>query len=412
MRLFNDYNYYHFILWKRNGPLVHYHMMIFNFESLNEEYDYILCLKFDYPQALFNPDIPEMTRVLQAIFCDEPKTFVILTQRRQAPIYQVSNDEFVYSFSCGFGYFKGILKKMAQVRLFSKNLLFEVLNSIGDGGSHINKIIVRQIPFGQVSNGGTCECDVVVPHRGNVVHLHTLVEFLKQLKNINVFVGIDQPALGKDFIFMQNYPDVSFYSFKPDPVGPYVIRNQLINEGEAKFVFFQDSDDIPCADRFERLSAFMCENEIPLCGSHEIRLDYFKRTVQAVRYPLNVSEALQNGPVHALLHPSSAILRKAFYACNRLSDDRIFANDTKFLYFCYFKLANISNIDEFLYIRRSRPGSLTTSPDTCIGSLERTYLINRWVLDFTLVKGNLLKLEDSCLNYEGTRRKITVVKLQ
>jgi len=411
MRLFNDYSYYHFILWKRDGPLLHYHMMILNLESLKEEYDYLLCLKFDYPQALLNADINEIVRGLQAIFYDQPDTFVVLTLRKEAPLYQVSNDEFVYSFSCGFLHFRSMLLKIAPARLLGKNLLFEILNSLGNGGSRFNRIIVRQIPFGLSDHVVTHVCDVVIPHRGNVLHLHTLTRFLNRLKNLNVFIGIDQPVLGEDFIFGQNYKDVSFYSFKPNPVGPYVIRNWLINEGEAEFVFFQDSDDIPCADRFERLSAFMYENEIPLCGSHEIRLDYFKRTVQAVRYPLNVSAALQNGPVHALLHPSSAILRKEFFACNRLSDNRIFANDTKFLYYCYFKLAKISNIDEFLYIRRLRPGSLTTSPDTCIGSLERTYLINRWVLDFTLVKGNLLKLEDSCLNYEGTRRKIAVVKL-
>jgi len=104
--------------------------------------------------------------------------------------------------------------------------------------------------------------------------------------------------------------------------------------------------------------------------------------------------ALKNGPAHALLHPSSAISRDIFYACQKLSEDRIFANDTKFLYYCYFKLDTIENIDEFLYFRRTRPGSLTTSASTGIGSAVRTELINRWLTDFTLVKRGLLKLED------------------
>lgn len=386
-------------------------MMFLSFEFLEQDFDYILCLKFDYPLDVFNPDIKALTKSLEAIFYDNQGTFVVLTQRREAPLYQTRNDEYIYSFSCNFHHFKKMVRKHHQPLLRANNLLFELLDDIGNCKSNLYSIIVRQIPIGIVEVSGPNNCDVVIPHRGNVGYLSNLMLFLDKLKNIKVFVGIDQFIAGKALGFRNSYPGASFYYFKPNPVGPYVIRNWLIDEGRSDFVFFQDSDDIPCADRFDRLSAYMTENSIPLCGSHEIKMNYFNRTVQAIRYPKNVITALKNGPAHALLHPSSAIKRDAFYLCNRLSEDRIFANDTKFLYYCYFKLKNIENIDEFLYIRRSHPGSLTTSAATSIGSPVRTSLINQWVVDFTLVKLGLLKLGNSCLNYEGSELKYEVKKL-
>ncbi|RAJ29089.1 glycosyltransferase family A protein [Pedobacter cryoconitis] len=411
MRLVDDYRHYHFILWKKNEMITRYDMMVLSFEFLEQDFDYILCLKFDPPLDVFKPEMNKLTKSLEAFFDNDQNTFVILTQRKEAPLYQVSSDEFIYSFSCNFHHFKKIINTYNQIELLSRNLLFELLNYIGNGNSNLYRIIVRQIPFETIELSDVIHCDVVVPHRGEISYLRNLMVFLNKFKNVDVFIGIDQLTVGQELGFRHKYPNVSFYSFKSNPVGPYVIRNWLVNQGRAKFVFFQDSDDIPCADRFERLSAFMTKRNIPLCGSHEVKMDYFNRTIQAIRYPKDVINALENGPAHALLHPSSAIERNMFYYCNRLSEDKIFANDSKFLYYCYFKLNKIENIDEFLYIRRFHPDSLTTSPITYAGSPGRMYLINRWVVDFTLVKLGVLKLEDSCLNYTGPKRKFVVKKL-
>lgn len=410
MRLIDDYSHYHFILWKRNGLITRYDMMFLSFEFLEQDFDYILCLKFDFPLDIFKPDMNELTKSLKAIFDSDQDTFVLLTQRKEAPLHNISNDEYIYSFSCTFHHFKEMMKSRGQVKLLSKKLLFELLNYIGNGYSCM-RIIVRQIPFGVEEVLTINHCDVIIPHRGHTAYLRNLISFLNKLKNINVFVGIDEPLTREKFEFRHSYPNTFFYSFKPNPIGPYVIRNWLINEGRSHFVFFQDSDDIPCADRFERLSSFMTRNSIPFCGSHEIRMNYFNKTIQAIRYPKNVTTLLKNGPANALLNASCAIERNAFYYCNRLSEDKIFANDTKFLYYSYFKLKKIGNIDEFLYIRRLYPGSLTTSPLTSIGSPIRMHLINRWVIDFALVKLGLLKLEDSCLNYNTSKRKFKVKKL-
>lgn len=411
MRLVDDYRHYHFILWKKNEMIMRYDMMFLSFEFLDQDYDYILCLKFAPPLDVFNPDINKLTKSFEHILYNNQNTFIIITQKKEAPLYQVSNDEFIYSFSCNFQHFRKMIREQQQVNLFSENLLFELLDYIGHDNSCTNRIIVRQIPFGIEEIPNKYTCDVIIPHKGNFAHLRNLIGVLNNIKNINVFVGIDQPLTGHNLRFSDTNLNVCFYSFKPNPVGPYIIRNYLVDQGKSAIIAFQDSDDIPCADRFQRLSEHMTNHKIPLCGSHEIKMDYINRTIQAVRYPKNVNIALEKGPVHALLHPASAMLRETFYFCNRLSEDRIFANDSKFLYYCYFKISNIQNIDEFLYIRRSHPGSLTTSSNTCIGSPLRTYLKNRWVVDFTLVKLGLLKLEESCLNYEGYKCKFQVRKL-
>jgi len=352
-----------------------------------------------------------LTKSLEVIFYNDQNTFVILTQKKEAPLYQERHDEYIYSFSCDFHHFKKMIGQHSTVELYTGNLLYVLLNHIGNGNSNLYKIIVRQIPFETFEAHGVDHCDVIIPHRGEAAYLRSLMTFLNYLENINVFVGLDQFKIGQELDFRYQYPNASFYSFKPNPVGPYIIRNKLINEGKAKFIFLQDSDDIPCADRFERLSAFMIKNNVPLCGSHEIRMDYFNKTVQAIRYPKNVIAALKDTPAHALLHSTSAIERNMFYHCNTLSEDRIFANDTKFLYYSYFKLNKIENIDEFLYIRRSHLNSLTTSPITFAGSPIRTQLINQWVVDFTLVKLGVLKLEHSCLNYKGPKRKFESKRL-
>jgi len=57
MRLIDDYSHYHFILWNKNGTITRYDMMFLSFEFLEQDYDYILCLKFDPPLDIFNPDM-------------------------------------------------------------------------------------------------------------------------------------------------------------------------------------------------------------------------------------------------------------------------------------------------------------------------------------------------------------------
>ncbi|GFZ94276.1 hypothetical protein CYANOKiyG1_05060 [Okeania sp. KiyG1] len=61
---------------------------------------------------------------------------------------------------------------------------------------------------------------------------------------------------------------------------------------------------------------------------------------------------------------------------------------------------NIRNIDKFLYIRRKRQGSLTTSEETRLGSEERLNLDRLWKSDVEKIKSGELSLSNSSLAVE------------
>jgi len=293
--------------------------------------------------------------------------------------------------------YKTLSKTINKTEILSTDLLFELLDQIAESHSPFKQILVRQIPFDLGLPSEMNQCDVIVPHRGDNKYLRTALKFLNRIDFTSIYVGIDQTITKDMNELISRYNDVNFYNFSPTPVGPYVIRNWLIDQGNHPLIFFQDSDDIPCGDRFSTLSAFMHLNNCQMSGSHELRMDYFKRKLQAVRFPEDVKAALSGDPYFPLLHPTACITRQAFYDCGKLSEERIFGNDTKFLLYSYFVLSSIRNVSEFLYIRKAHPGSLTTSPETMLGSAIRRNLNYQWNCDFQDIKDGLLKRGDSNL---------------
>jgi len=405
------YSYYNIILWKREAIFIHYRMYFLSFEFMDEDFDYIMILKFEFSHAFSDLNIKQLTYSLQNIFNAQMNTFVILTNRKDPPIYTESADEYVNSFSCSFRHFKELISNFKRSEFHGKELLFTVLDQIFNGKSAFKKILIRQIPLQIEHVSANSNCDVIIPHRGENAFLSSLLFFLHQLPNLHIYNGIDQDLTDDILKLRKKYPATEFYNFVPNPVGPYVVRNYLIDASNNNLIFFQDSDDIPCADRFDKIGDYMANTGCQLCGSHELRIDYFDQTVRAHRFPTNVGSALKAGPWHSLLHPSSAITRDAFYLCDKLSEERTFGNDTKFLLHSFFFLSSIYNINEFLYIRRRHPNSLITSPDTMIGSPIRKKLLHTWNHDFELIKYGELSLENSSLRYKGTKLKFNVKKI-
>jgi len=406
-----NYNYYNVVLWRKNSEHRCYPNDILNFEPDGEDYDYLLFLKFDQQQSYSIPNIDTLIASLELVYEADETNFVVLTPKKKAPLYTAREDEFVYSFSCQFQYFKKLVSSFGKTRVFSGNLLFEVLEQISKDNSRSKRILIRQIPFEVSRNVSVTNYSIVIPHRGDNQYLRNVLSFLTQAEEAKVYVGIDQGLTDELVKLTKDYAHVSFYSFMPNPVGPYVVRNRLIDLSDGELIFFQDSDDIPCSDRFERISDYIKESDCQLCGSHELSVDYYERTVRAIRFPIDVTAALNDGPWHALLHPASAITRRAFYDCGKLSEERTFGNDTKFLLNSFFILKSVKNIDEFLYIRKRHPGALTTSPDTSIGSEIRRNLAYSWNNDFECIRNGILKLENSSLQPEGSKLTFEVKKM-
>jgi len=390
--------YYNVITWKKRSMEKHFPKHILQLQTNNDD-DYLLFLKFE--NSSFIPNIDCLKESLEILLSENDRTFIILTPQKNPPKHTASEDECVYSFCCSLAFFNQTFNSSGKIRITSTDLLFTLLERITQGSSHFNKILVKQLPFSIKHIIPNADVDVVIPHRGENLYLRNVLHYLSYIKGTVGFVGIDQEIDKGIETILSHRPEISVYNFSPNPVGPYVIRNTLIDQGKSALIFFQDSDDLPCADRFQLLSEYMNRSGSALCGSHELRMDYYTKTVQAVRYPLDVTAALKYGPWHPLLHPASAIERKIFYECNKLSEERKFGNDTKFLLYSYFIINSISNINEFLYIRKRHPNSLTTSPATMIGSEIRRDLLRKWNTDFVLIKSNKLKLEDSSLCYQN-----------
>lgn len=407
----DDYSEYNVILWTRNGNIVHYPVWFLNFDFLENDFEAILFLKFEPGHQMEQLSIPATVYQLDAIFMDHPHSFILLTPWKASPLHEDSADEMIYSFACNFHLFKNLLNSLGKNEFRAANFLFELLDVVLSKPSGFNKIFARQLPIQITPSCVSYPCDVIVPHKGNDSYLAKLLDFLAPLTQLNAYVGLDEQVTPRMNLMRKRYEQVTFYSFSPNPVGPYVIRNTLIDRSSSPFIFFQDSDDISCADRFEKLTQLMIEQDCMLCGSHEIRMDYYDKRVQAIRYPKNVIHALAESAEHALLHGASAIRRTAFYAGGKLSEERIFGNDTKFLLHSFFLFNNIQNADEFLYIRRKRPDSLTTSTHDQTGFQVRYRLWCEWSSDFELIKAGQLKLEDSSLTYKKSALSFEVNKL-
>ncbi|MGY0034567.1 glycosyltransferase family A protein [Pedobacter sp. NJ-S-72] len=342
--------YYNVITWKKQSLEKHVPKHILQLEVENDD-DYLLFLRFE--DNSFIPDIDCLKESLEIILSKNDRTLIILTPKKNAPIETASEDERVSSFCCNLNIFREVFSSIRSVTAKPTELLFMLLERTTMESSNFDRVLVKQLPFILKHSVPNNDCDVVIPHLGNKLYLKNVLHYLSYIKGTAGYVGLDQIIDKEIAEIITNNRKISFYNFSPTPVGPYVIRNTLIDEGKNKLIYFQDSDDLPCADRFEIISNYMYDNDCELCGSHELRMDYYTKTVLAVRYPIDVTAALKDGPWHSLLHPASAIDRKIFYECNKLSQERTFGNDTKFLLYSFFIIKNIKNVDEFLYIRKT-----------------------------------------------------------
>ena len=209
-------------------------------------------------------------------------------------------------------------------------------------------------------------------------------------------VCFDEETTGAHHELAERFPWVEFYGSRPHSIGPYVSRERFLRSGAAPLVVFQDSDDAPTVSRRRTLISQLLETGADLIGSHEIQVNEIWRQVHAVRYPVNASAALAASEGHTLLLPTSAGRREAIKAAGGFSTNRIFNSDTEFVFRAFFFL-KLRNVDEFLYIRRVRAGSLTQAPETGIGSLAREAHCAALRIDLGRIKRKELSLEESAL---------------
>lgn len=154
--------------------------------------------------------------------------------------------------------------------------------------------------------------------------------------------------------------------------GPYHILNTIVCElDDSSYLWLHDSDDVSHPTRLEKQLKFMDYHKLDMCGSFELRFN--QAGFELFQYPINVSRALLTEPGHCMLWPSSLIRIALWRRLAGCSDYYRFGADTEFqLRACF--VARIGNTPSFLYARRKRMNSLTTSLQTGHRSWIRGYI--------------------------------------
>jgi len=241
--------------------------------------------------------------------------------------------------------------------------------------------------------------DVVIPHRGRQQHLRLSVDsVLRQDPNVRIAVALDQEAgcsgLLRD---LRAQPGASVFQIEPSPSGPYVPRHHLGHAGKGAYLLGQDSDDVSIGPRLASLISASETSGAGIVGSHELCVHEPRRQVLAVRYPLDASAAIDRvGAGHQVLFPATLVRRDVFERVGGFSTHLIFSLDVNF-WLAASLFTTLRNVDEFLYLRRRRAGSLTMRRDIGNRSRVRQQVKDQRTSDFDAVREGRLALADSVL---------------
>jgi len=326
------------------------------------------------------------------------RSILVVVPRRSAPRLEQSWDGEVGSFITSVGLFRAFRKSSASESSSCFDLLYWAL----DNRSHGVSFECLQVPVESGRSSGETPqgpgAQWIIPHKGPLFMLETCLKSVGESRGGADVVSVcfDEETTDAHHELAERFPWVEFYRSRPHSIGPYVSRERFLRSGAAPLVVFQDSDDAPTVSRRRMLISKLLETDADLIGSHEIHVNEIWRQVHAVRYPVNVSAALAASEGHTLLLPTSAGRREAIKAAGGFSTNRTFNSDLEFVFRAFFFL-KLRNVDEFLYIRRVRAGSLTQAPETGILSPAREAHSAALRNDLGRIKRKELTLEESAL---------------
>lgn len=331
-------------------------------------------------------------------FPNPAMSLLVLIPRKPAPDLEQRWDGDVASFIASVGLLRAFKKTNPAEDYSSYNLLYWALNnpSHGVGFECLQVPIQSKRPYRSTSQDIAVQW--IIPHKGPLFMLETCLRAVGESRGGADIVSVcfDEAATDDHRELAQRFPWAEFYRSEPHSNGPYVSRERFIRSGATPIVLFQDSDDAPTLSRRGVLVAALLESGADLIGSHELHVNEIWRKVMAIRYPLDASAALAAADGHTLLLPTSAGRRDAIRAAGGFSTIRTFNSDLEFVFRAFFSL-KLRNVDEFLYIRRSRAGSLTQAPETGILSPAREAHSAALRKDFERIKRRELALEGSVL---------------
>lgn len=253
--------------------------------------------------------------------------------------------------------------------------------------------------------------ETIIPHRGDEQQLvASALSMLNQHCNNHISLCLDQQHIPEQLAHWRHHPRIKCFQVQPPHAGPYIIRQHFAMHTHATFIAFQDSDDYSLPCRLSRQLTTAAATGADIVGSHELRVDDINQCLRAVRFPLDANHALNNGGNYPALFPSTIIRSAAFKRVGGLSTCRRFGSDAQFLFNAGLQL-RIRNCDEFLYIRRKRPNSLTTAVDTGIYSPQRVALFQQWRAAYNAIRAGQQALAASALVPEHSHQTYSIKRL-
>lgn len=207
--------------------------------------------------------------------------------------------------------------------------------------------------------------------------LHSLV---RQTRPLDAIVVIDDSSPHPPVEIVSKYPEVTLLRAAENS-GPYRLSQQVINETDCDAYMFQDADDWATDDRLKILLAEAERTGAEYVGSQMLQAVGGEMEVIPMCYPLDVSGAYIRYQRHPIVHGSTLVARELVQRAGGFSTALRFGGDSEFLRRVGFN-ARIVNSTRFCYFQRVRQGSLTTAPETGMGSPAREALmadIRAWV---------------------------------
>jgi hypothetical protein len=331
-------------------------------------------------------------------FPNPSMSILILVPRKPAPELEQSWDGEVASFVVSVGLLRAFKKTKPAGDYSLYNLLYWALNSRSHGVGFECLQVPTQSKRPRQNTVQSIAVQWIIPHKAPLFMLETCLRAVGDSRGSADIVSVcfDEEVTDEHHELAERFPWAEFYRSEPHSNGPYVGRERLVRSSPTPILLFQDSDDAPTLSRRQVLLSEMLQSGADLIGSHELLVSEVWRKVMAVRYPLNASAALAALDGHTLLLPTAAGRRDAIKAAGGFSTIRTFNSDLEFEYRAFFFL-RLRNVDEFLYLRRLRAGSLTQAPETGILSPARQAHSAALRNDFERIKRKELALENSIL---------------
>ena len=219
-----------------------------------------------------------------------------------------------------------------------------------------------------------------------------LDSLVRQTRPPDGIVVIDDGSGAPPIDIVRQFPAVTLLT-SSENVGPYRLSQTVIEQTGYDAYLFQDADDWSGPTRLELVLAEAERTGAELIGCQGYRVLCEQGEMVPLIYPLDGNLALKKDPKrHVLLHPGSLVSRDLVLRIGGFSTAQKFGADTEFQHRAAY-VSRVVSIPQFVYFRRNRAGSLTSSLDTGLASPLREELrrieVNRAQTNAALVAQGL-----------------------